>query len=226
MNNHFIVCGFGRTGSEIAAQLAEYGLNFVIVDKEPTAESMLLETNYLHFLGDATDDKVLEKAGIHKAKGIFCALNDDADNLYLTLCARDLKANLNIIARCVKASNEQKFLKAGATSTILPYEICARRMVSSVVKPHVVDFLDVVMHTKGHELELKLEQFLLRKESSLDNKKIIDSKIREKTGVIVVALKRGDQFFTNPSPDTILKADDHIIAIGTNQQLSELQKIV
>lgn len=226
LKNHYIVCGYGRTGMEIATQLKNSNIDFVVIDKDVALENLLKDLGCIYIFGDATEDEILEKAGIQKAQGLFCALSDDVDNLYLTVSSKNINSDLKIIARCVKATNEQKFNKAGATNTILPYEISARRMVASVVKPLVVDFLDVVVHTKGQDLELQLEQFLLQKGSFLENKSIMESNIREKTGVIIVALKRNNEFMTNPKPDTILRNEDNLIVLGTNQQMSELQKII
>ena len=226
VKNHYILCGYGRTGAEIATQLKNSALEFVVVDKNPDFEIEAQDAGFLYIVGDATDDHILEKAGITEAKGIFCALSDDVDNLYLTVSAKNLNPHIIIITRCIKATNEKKFKKAGATKVILPYEISGRRMVASVVKPLVVDFLDVVMHTKGQELELKLEQFKLKKESPLENQTILSSELRQKTGIIIIAIKRGKEFITNPSPETVLKADDFLIVLGTNTQLLNFEKMV
>lgn len=226
LKNHYIICGYGRTGMEIAEQLKHEKLDFVVIDNSSEIDKILLKNDILHVVGDATDDKVLSEARIEHAKGIFCSLSDDVDNLYLTISARNINSNMDIIARCVKVANEEKFKQVGATSVILPYEISARRMVASVVKPMVVDFLDVVTHTKGHDLELKLDQFYLHKTSSLIGKTIITSKIKDKTGITVVALKRDNEFITNPDPNIQLEEGDYIIAIGSNQQLEDFKKLL
>ena len=223
VENHYIVCGYGRTGAEIISQLINNKLDFVVIDKDPDFEEIAKKQNFLYIVGDATDDEILLRAGIDRAKGLFCALSDDVDNLYLTLSARNLNSALVIIARCIKATNELKFKKAGATNVILPYEISGRRMVASVLKPLVVDFLDVVMHTKGQELELKLEQFQLKKGSSLENKTILSSGLKQKTGVIIIAIKRNHDFITNPTPHTVLQADDYLIALGTSSELTAFE---
>ncbi|MFH0701912.1 MAG: NAD-binding protein [bacterium] len=226
IKDHYIICGYGRTGIEIISQLQNNKLNFVVIEKNPDFEDIAKELGILYVLGDATEDEILKKAGINKAKGIFCALSDDVDNLYLTLSAKNLNTDLIIVARCIKASNEQKFRKAGANNIILPYEICGRRMVAYVTKPLVVDFLDVVMHTKGQELELKMEQFQLKKGSVLENKTILSSELRQKTGIIIIAVKRKEELITNPSSDTLLKAEDYLITLGTNTQLTKFEKMV
>ncbi|OGI02604.1 MAG: hypothetical protein A2104_10485 [Candidatus Melainabacteria bacterium GWF2_32_7] len=226
LKDHYIVCGYGRTGSEIVNQLKNCKLEFVVIDKDPDFETTAQGLNINYIVGDATEDSVLEKAEITKAKGLFCALSDDVDNLYLTVSAKSLNPKLTIVSRCIKASNEHKFKKAGATTIILPYEISARRMVSSVVKPLVVDFLDVVMHTKGQELELKMEQFKLKHGSPLENQTIISSELRQRTGIIIIAIRRDGEFITNPTPDTVMTAGDYLITLGTNSQLSKFEKLI
>lgn len=226
IKDHYIICGYGRTGAEIAYQLKNNNLDFVIIDKNPEKEDSLQDSGFLYITDDATNDTTLHKAKIENAKGLFCCLNDDVDNLYLTLSARDINPKLKIVARCIKVTNEPKFKKAGATTTILPYEISGRRMVASVVKPLVVDFLDVVMHTQGLELELKMEQYLIQEGSILENQTIISSELRQKTGIIIIAIKRDGKFLTNPSPDTIIKLDDYLIVLGTSEQLTKFEELM
>jgi voltage-gated potassium channel len=224
LNDHYIVCGYGRTGAEITTQLKNSKLNFVVIDKSPDFADMAQSQGFIYLVGDATEDETLEKAGVSRAKGILCSLSDDVDNLYLTVSAKNLNPDLIIVSRCIKATNEQKFKKAGATNIILPYEISGRRMVASIVKPLVVDFLEVVMHTEGQELELKMEQFKLEKGSHLEGHTILSSELKQKMGIFIVAIKRQGEFLTNPSPDTVLKADDYLITLGTNSQISMFEK--
>ena len=224
MKNHFILCGYGRTGVEIVSQLKSNKMDFVIIDKDPLIEEKAQELNAPYLIGDATDDEILTKANILKAKGLLCALSDDVDNLYLTLSAKNLNPDLVIVARCIKASDETKFKKAGASNIILPYEISGRRMVSSLIKPDVVDFLDVVIHTKGENLEFKMEQFCIKKGSLFENKTVFASGISENTGVIIVAIKRGGEYITSPSADTVLTANDCLIILGTVTQLTDFEK--
>lgn len=226
LKNHLIICGYGRTGLEIATQLKNNKLPFVVIEKEAFIEELALEQGFSYIQGDADDDNILISAGIERAKGIFCSLSDDVENLYLALSSKNLNPEIKIVARCIKAANEQKFRKAGATTIILPYEISGKRMVSSIIKPEVVDFLDVVMHAQGGDLELKMEQFHLPKGCCLENKTIYSSEIRQKTGVIIVAIKRQGKFITNPESETILKAEDYLITLGTSQQLQSFEKFV
>lgn len=226
LKNHLILCGYGRTGNEVATQLKNNRLSYVVIDKDLSLEERALEQGFLFIAGDANDDNVLKMAGIERAEGIFCALSDDVENLYITLSARNLNPNIKIVARCIKASNEEKFRKAGATTIILPYEISGRRMVSSILKPDVVDFLDVVVHSQGEDLELKMEQFFISPGCCIQDKTVYSSEIRQKTGVIIVAIKREGKFITNPEPDTVFMANDYLIILGTSKQLQSFQNFV
>ncbi|MDD3151057.1 MAG: NAD-binding protein [Candidatus Gastranaerophilales bacterium] len=226
LKNHYLVCGFGRTGKEIVLQLQNNNIPFVVIEKDENLESVMEDMNILYLPGDATEDETLKNAGIDRAKGIFCTLSDDVDNLYLTVSAKNINPDLKIITRCVKTSNEQKFKNAGATQTILPYEISARRMVASVVKPLVVDFMDIVMHNQGKGLKLKLDQIYIKKGSPLENETVLSSKLKDKTGVTIVAIQRNEEFITNPPANTKFMAGDYLLAIGTNQELSKLQEII
>lgn len=221
MKKHYIVCGYGRTGQEIANQLASKKLSFLVTDKDPEKITEAEEDGYIALLGDATDDDTLEKTGIEDAIGIFCALSDDVDNLYLTVSARNFSPTIKIVTRCVRASNEQKFIKAGATTTILPYEISARRMVTSITQPLITDFIDVVLHTEEKDLQLRLENFAINKDYSIVDKSIISSRLRDKTGITVVAIKRQGEFISNPDPQTIFEEGDNLIVMGSNDQLQK-----
>lgn len=224
LKNHYILCGYGRTGSEIASQLKYNNIEFVIIDKDPSTIEEAEEFDVPYIIGDATEDETLEKANISAAKGLLCSLSDDVDNLYLTLSAKTLNPGLLIVARCIKASNEIKFKKAGACNIILPYEISGRRMVASIIKPEVVEFLDVVVQAKNQKIELEMEQLCIRAGSKIENKTIYESEIRQKTGVIIVAIKRENEYITSPSPETTLQAGDCLIILGTPEQLTNFEK--
>lgn len=226
LKDHYILCGCGRTGKEVAAHLQQTDLKFIVIDKHPEFEEYAQEEGFLYLVGDATDDDILKKVGIERAKGIFCALSDDADNLYLTISAKDFNPEIQVIARCIRPSNEKKFLKAGATTAVLPYEISARRMVTSVTKPLIVDFLDVVLHTNNQELELKLEHVIVKEKGFLANKTIIESNLRDKSGITIVAIKRNGTLIPNPPADTTLTPNDDLIVLGTTMQLEKLEKLL
>lgn len=218
IKDHYIVCGYGRTGRNVAASLKDIGEKFLVIEKEGN-DHMFEDEDTFYILGDATDDETLIKAKVHEAKGIFCSLSDDAGNLYLTMVANDTNPNLNIISRCIKASNEQKFLKAGASKVILPYEMSARRMVTAATKPLLTEFLDVTLHMQQENIKLKLEELKISSKTAFVNKTITESEIRPKTGVMIVVIKRGKEYITNPMPTEVFQEGDNVIIMGTGRQL-------
>lgn len=225
LKNHYIICGFGRTGRAIATHLSNEDVEFVIVDKDREAVLDAKDLNYLAIDGDCTNDEILRQAKIANAKGLFAALNQDSDNLFLTITAKDFNPDLNIVVRCSQAGNEDKFHKVGVKHVISPYTISGLRMVSSVLRPLVADFLDEMADTKIG-LELRMEQFYLPNSTRLHDKSILDSEIRPKSGANILAIKRGENFMHNPSAETVLKSGDYLVVIGTSDQLTKLDQLI
>lgn len=224
IKNHYIVCGYGRTGIEVVSHLEKSHKEFVIVDSDPSVVQKAQNEGFLCLLGDVTDDSLLEKAGVYTANSIFCCLSDDADNLYLTLSVRSLYHSLKIVSRCVKPENEKKFLRAGVDKIVLPYEISGSRMVSSVLKPSVHDFLEVVMHANGSNLEML--EFKVEKGALVDGLTLDKSGIKEQADVIIVAVKRDGDFIINPSPFLVLKGGDLLIVLAAGEHLSKFKKLI
>lgn len=219
IKDHYIVCGYGRTGKHVVSALKDIGEKFVVVEKEGNDHMFEEVDDTFYILGDATDDETLKKVKIENAKGLFCSLHDDASNLYLTMVANDLNPNLNIVSRCIKSTNEQKFLKAGANKVILPYEMSARRMVTAATKPLLTEFLDVTLHMQQENISLKLEELKITRKTPFVNMTITESEIRPKTGVMIVVIKRGTEYITNPMPSEVFQEYDNVIIMGTGRQL-------
>ncbi len=152
MDQHVIVCGWGRVGSEVARFLANAGRDVVVVDRDP---ERLAELDYPTVVGDESDDEVLVRAGIERAATVVAALDTDADNLYVTVAAKSLRADIQIIARARSQSSELKLQRAGADRVVNPQQLGGDRMASFVIQPHVVDFVDVVMHDGSLQFRLK-----------------------------------------------------------------------
>ncbi len=200
LKEHYIICGFGRIGKEICRILQEYKRPFVVIEKDPVEIKNLEELQYLHLQGDASDDEVLLGAGIGQARGLVSVVASDADNLYITLTARGLSPQMFIMARSSGTAGAQiKLKRAGATRVISPYSIGARRMAHLIVRPTVTDFIDLTM--RAGELDLIMEELLVSPDSRLVDKNLIDSEIRKKYDVIVVAIKRqdGSMLFNPPA---------------------------
>jgi voltage-gated potassium channel len=222
LKDHYIVCGFGRMGRLIAKELASKPVPFVVIEKN---SSFITETDwdkYLIIQGDADKDDVLLEAGVMRAKGLITVVSTDADNLYIVLTARGLNPELFIVARSGEDGSEKKLLRAGASKVISPYLIGADRMAQAVLRPAVVDFLEFA--TKSENLELRLEEVTICPGSKLAGVALKDSGIRLDLGIIVVAIKRssGNMEF-NPDPDSILEADDCLIALGQPDQMKVLE---
>ena len=180
LENHFIICGYGRIGSFICAELRDRPIPFVVVDNNPGLCQKMEEEGILFVDGDATDDDALIKAGISKAKGLVTAVTQDTDNVYITLTARGLNPALFILARAAEPASEKKLKRAGATKVISPYLIGAHRMAQAILRPSVVDFLEIA--TAGKRLELQLEEIKISPSSALVGKNLITSGIRRDWG--------------------------------------------
>jgi voltage-gated potassium channel len=228
---HYILCGYGRVGQHIADDLEDANASFVVIEKDPVAADKALERGLLVIRADATNDEALKQAGIDKAKGLVTALSGDAENLYITLTARELCPHLFIVSRVNAEESAFKLRRAGADRVISPHSIGGRRMAAMLLKPMVWDYLDLV--TRGQYIEFNIENLEWRIDdveiqpgSYLDGKSIDEAKIYSVSGALVLAVKkRGQDFNTKPSKDTRLDAGDYIIAIGTVEQLAKLEEI-
>jgi len=220
MTGHTIVCGWGRVGRAVGSYLAGQGAEVVVVDLDA---ARVAETPYPALIGDVTDDDVLRKAGLMRARALVTAINTDAENVYVTLSARELRPDLVIVARARTEESEPKLLRAGATRVVNPQRIGGQRIAAAALQPNVVEFLDVVMHDGS--LEFRLEEVAIRPGSRLAGRTLHEAEIGDSTGALVLALRdRDGVFVANPPMRTPLEVGHVLIAIGTGQQLSALQR--
>lgn len=225
VNDHVILCGWGRVGKAIAASLASGGDGapaVVVVDRDP---ERLEDFDGLAVRGDATDDGVLREAGIERARALVAALSADADNVYVTLAARRLHPELFIVARARVETAEALLQQAGANRVVNPQAIGGARMAALVSEPHIADFLDVAMHDAG--LEFRLAELTVADGSSVAGRSIRDAHLRDSTGALVLAIRAADgSFRMNPDPAEVLDVGEVLIAIGTDAQLKALRGAV
>jgi len=222
LGDHVVLCGWGRVGRVIAGRLSDAGIEVVVVDIDPVR---LADLALPSIVGDATDDAVLEAAGIRRARALVAAMSSDADNLYVTLSGRNLRPDLFIVARARVASSEEKLRRAGADRVVNPQAIGGTRMAALLLHPHVAEFLDVV--SQGGDVEFRVEELLLPGDSPLADKTLRDTRLRSETGVNVVAIREpGGAFVTNPGPETRLVPGQVLIAFGTDPQLSALWALI
>ncbi len=223
MEQHHIVAGLGRVGSEVATALEREGAPFVVIDTDHEAIESASEAGWSYVEGDATEEETLRIAGIDRARGLVTALDTDADNLFVTLTGRTLNPDLVIVARSSHVSAEKKLLKAGADRVITPNVIGGRRMAAMILNPIVSDYLDLVSHGGG--IEFRLEELEVPEDAELAGETIASARIRDTIGVLVLAIRTADgSMNTNPSSDTVFKPGDHIVALGTQDQLGRLAR--
>jgi voltage-gated potassium channel len=225
MSAHTIICGAGRVGRTAAETLLEMRRQFVVVESDADVAAELVELGWVVFHGDATRDEVLEDAGIQTAASILVCTGDDSDNLFIVLSARALNQGLFIVARSVEGANEAKMKRAGADRVISPYQIGGRHMATVATRPIVAQFLDVVTLDSG--LELWLEEVTIAPGSALVGRTVVETDLRRQTGVILVALSRGEERkMITPDESTRLAAGDELIILGTRQQLLALDAMM
>jgi voltage-gated potassium channel len=221
LQGHSIVCGFGRTGRIVAELLHEDGYPFCVIENNRDAEDELRELGYLYLIGDATEAEVLRGAGAERAQAVMALLPSDADNLYLTMTAREVNADVTVVARAFDTAAEMRLQRGGANNVISTHKIAAHRVLQAAVHPTVEEFVDLV--TDRQQLSLFMEEVRLSSDSELAGRSIKDSDIRAKYGVIVVTIKKasGEVIF-NPDASVILEEGDTFVAIGEKTNLNRL----
>ena len=224
-NNHYILCGFGRVGDQVAMSLVQEGVSIVIIDNNPESIKRCEQMGYAYIEGDASDDAVLREAGIDKAKGLVTAIDSDADNVYVTLSSKSLREDLLVVARATTEEAEHKLVKAGADRVISPYSIGGKRLASLLLRPAVVEFLDVVMH--DIEEELLMEDIFVREKSRFVGDTIVEAREKCAAGANILAVKKkgAKMMLANPPADTLIEVGDHLVALGTKEQLKELERL-
>lgn len=224
LENHYIVCGYGRMGKAICEGLTAYGVPFVIVDSSEQKNEIIEEKQYLHLMGDATSDDTLIKAGIKKAKGLVAVIKTDAENVFTVLSARELNKNIYIVSRAIEEGTESKLIKAGADKVVKPYELGGNRMVQLLMRPGVIDFIDGV--AKHNNIDISLEEIKLMGNSPLIGLTLMASPIRSELDIIIIAIrKKDDEFLYNPKSDTVFEEGDRLFAIGKSQNLNKLTEL-
>lgn len=225
LKNHYIVCGYGRMGSLVCRELKAQGKEVVVIESSESLKPALEKDEMLYLIGDVTDDTVLTKAGIERAKALVAAVRTDADNLYLVITARQLNPNLYIVSRSADEAAGRKLMRAGANKVVSPYHIGALRMAQAVLRPAVVDFLDLTV--RAEKQALRMEGLHVSPSSKLVGLTLKDSKIREKLGLIIIAIKRADgEMILNPLPDTKIISGDILITAGEIEALTNLERML
>lgn len=226
LQDHYIVCGADETAQSIIKELVVTEKKFVVVESaKEKIDKLAAFGASIHIHGDPADDAVLQKAGIERAKGLVACLPTDEANLFVTLSARSLNPNLRIVAKGIDVNSHKKMIKAGADSVISPTFIGGMRMVSEMIRPATTTFLDMMLRER--ERVLRFDEVTVGPGSALAGKTIEESKLEEKTGALLVALRRGGgkEFDFNPAKTTQLAEKDVLVFIASPEMIQGLEKI-
>ena len=229
LKDHYILCGCGAIGREIVQEFHAENVPYVVVDSSVERAEIPRDFDVPVVEGDATNDEVLLQAGIERAKGLVSALHDDPQNVFVTLTARQLNPNLQIVARASEEGTESKLLRAGANRVISPFEIAGRRMAATVLRPNVINFLDVIFRQDG--IDMQIEEVSIRGASELVGKTLRSSNLGRKTRAVIIAItdqsgKPRAQIASDESiADQQISEGDVLIAMGNDEQIRQLHAV-
>jgi voltage-gated potassium channel len=227
LDNHVILCGYGRNGRQAAVELSENEMPFVVIEKdESIVENIREDSNLLYIQGDATHEDVLEVAGIEKAKALITTLSNDADNLFIVLTVSQIRPGIKIVSRASDDNSDLKLKRAGASNVIMPDKIGGQRMAKLVTEPDVVEFIEYIM-LQGRK-EVLIEEISCKKMAAcFADKSIKELDIRNVSGANIIGVKTAENtYIINPSPEIKLTNKDQLFVLGTHDQISKLKKIV
>ncbi len=218
LHNHYIICSYGRVGRAAAKELSERGATVVVIERLAELEPLLVEAGLTYVIGDSAQEAVLEQAGIRRAKGLLCAVDSDAVNVYIALSARALNPDLFIIARASSPESVDKLRRAGSDRVVSPYVVSGVRMASMALSPAVLEFADMVSVAS----DLRVEELMVGEGSELESRTISDV-CAPYEGVMVLAVRKAaGELVIPPRADTVLHEDDLLIAVGPVAALSKL----
>jgi voltage-gated potassium channel len=222
LRDHVIVCGFGRTGEILAHELHQQKRTFVVVDKDADQVAAATVAGYLTLNDDATEEDALLVAGVTRAKVLVTTLPSDADNVFITLTARNLNRDLQIIARGELRTTEKKLLQAGADRVVLPAAAAALRMAAIITRPSTIELIELA--AGRHTAEVQIDELTIPAQSSLVGRSIRQSEARAKYGLLIVAVRRADgNLIFNPDVDTRFEVGDAVIAMGREDGLERMR---
>jgi len=213
MKGHYIICGFGRMGSLITTELAQHGVPFVILEKDPVLAHRIIDEGMLAVVGDATIDAELQHCGLENARGLVSVLSSDADNVYVTLSARGMNPNLFIVSRAADRHSAKKLERAGANRVVMPYHIGGMKIAQAILRPTILEFIDQV--GGGSAQDLMLDEIHVARSSAYCNLTVKDSNIRQQLGLIILAIKTANGVLgVNPPPEQVIREGDILICLG------------
>lgn len=218
MNQHYIICGYGRIGHRIATVLNEAGLTLVIVENCDSSIKRVESDKHVYVKGDAQDENILREAGIEKAKGLICTLSSDQDNVFTTLLAREINSSLFILVRANENKNKVRIIRAGADKVISPYDIGADRMSNVILRPHVEQFIETM--TRDDKQDHTFDEVLINEGSELSGKTLAEINIRSKYEALIIAIiPKGERIRFNPKSTDTLEHGDALVLLGDPKRI-------
>jgi voltage-gated potassium channel len=218
LRNHCIICGFGRVGSQIAEEFAAAHKAFAVIDENEATVQRCIEKGYLALQGNAASDDVLREAGIQYANVLLVATDQDANNIYITLSARNLNPNLLIVTRANHDETVVKLKRAGADRVLSPYAIGGHRMANLALQPNVVDFFDTLINAENPDIAV--QEVILPAHSPLIGKTIADAQNMLTDGTMILAIKKPGGLVMGSRLETRIESGDAALVVGTPGQLS------
>jgi voltage-gated potassium channel len=225
LKNHYIVCGYGRIGKTLCTMLKRKAVDLVVIEKDKDLIPVMVENKIFYISGDAGDEANLIKAGIRHAKGLIAVLATDTDNVFLVLTARQLNPDIYIMANASHNESKPKLIAAGANRVELPYDMGAVSMAQRIIRPTVTNFLNLAFAQKRKDIQM--EEIPVSPSSELVNVMLKDSGIRQRFNLIIIAIKKSDDsMLFNPSFEAVIESGDTVIAVGEEENLKKLEKIL
>lgn len=222
LDKHVVICGFSRLGNDLANQLLHRKIPFVIIDISEEKVRRANELNFLAVKGDATLESVLQEVEIGKARALATALRSDADNVFITLTARNLRPDIQIIAKSEQESSCRKLRQAGADKIVMPHRAGAQQMERMISRPTTADLFE--LFAEASHLEMELDEIEVLNHSKLVGTSIVEARIKERFNVLVVGVKDADgRFHFNPRPDDLIGNGDTLLVIGEVQNINQMK---
>ena len=224
LSNHYIICGIGDTGVHVLDEMLKSEVSFVGIEVDDERLEHLAETrDFLYIHGDATDDDVLIRSGVERARGLVACLSRDQDNLFVVISAKNLNPTLRIASKAVEHNSPDKLITAGADEVVLPDHIGGIRLASGILEPHLIDFITKMQASRQ---TTRFAESIVHPESKLDGVTLRESQIQEETGLVVIALRSKDgTYIYNPAGDWKIEAGDGLFIIADPRQLQALDKL-
>ncbi|MBL0714641.1 MAG: potassium channel protein [Desulfosarcina sp.] len=225
LNGHYIVCGYGRMGRALTRFLIQKYLDVVVIEQNEARVPIMNADGVLYLLGPANDEDMLMHAGISRARGIMTVVGNDADNVFMVLLARELNPDIFIVSRAILNSAKRTLRAAGVDKVVSPYDLGARRMAHAILRPTVIEFLEMAFTDESSEIEV--EELRIKSNSALIGKCLSESDIRKDLNLIIITIKKADgRMVFNPGADTRLAVDDTLVVVGLAVNIKKLERLL